>query len=76
MPHIHVPNPTVEQTVASIAAIGRSKWIFHERAFAERVGLSIEYLHGFMQCIGGRGPSPYNAEINLDSGNDNPLNLH
>ena len=74
------PSPTIIQTAESILRIERSKWIYHERALAKRLGLSMDVLRGFMQSIGKSGcassPPPYTA-IDLDNGNtDNILNLH
>ena len=75
MPHL-VPRPTILQTAESILRIERSKWIYHERALAKSLGLSIEQLRGFVKSIGsGGGPPPYDAAIDLNSGDDNDLNL-
>jgi len=77
MPHL-VPRPTILQTAESILRIERSKWIYHERALAKSLGLSIEILRGFVKSIGssGGGPPPYDAAIDLNSGEDNILNLY
>ena len=73
------PSPTIIQTAESILRIERSKWIYHERALAKRLGLSMDVLRGFMQSIGksgGASSPPYTA-IDLDNGSmDNILNLH
>ena len=77
MPH-PVPCPTIIQTAESILRIESSKWIYHERALAKSLGLSTDQLRSFMHSIGrsGGAPPPYNVAIDLDSGDENMLNLH
>jgi len=72
MPHL-VPRPTILQTAESILRIERSKWIYHERALAKSLGLSIEILRGFVKSIGRDWKwwwpsSVYLAVIDLNSG--------
>ncbi len=82
MPHPSNINdhPTILQTADSILGLERSKWIYHERALAEKLGLSLGQLRGFVQSVGKGGgniPPPYNEGVDLDSGgDDNILHLH
>ena len=76
----HPSHPTILQTADSISGLESSKWIYHERALAEKLGLSLGQLRGFVQSVGKGGgniPPPYNEGVDLDSGgDDNILNLH
>eukprot|EP00984_Skeletonema_dohrnii_P000951 scaffold313_cov140-Skeletonema_dohrnii-CCMP3373.AAC.2 len=81
MPHL-VPRPTILQTAESILRIQRSKWIYHERALAKSLGLSIDILRGFVQSIGreigsGGGPLPcILQQLTSTAATLNILNLH
>ena len=51
--------PTIIQTAESILGLEDSKWIYHERALAEELGLSLGQLRGFVQPVGkGGGDTP------------------
>mmetsp|Transcript_1254 Transcript_1254/g.2105 ORF Transcript_1254/g.2105 Transcript_1254/m.2105 type:complete len:146 (+) Transcript_1254:341-778(+) len=80
MPHQRqIIRPTILQTAESILRLDSSKWIYHERALAMKLGLSLDQLRGFVQTIGRGGgdvPPPYNNATDFDSGDDNILNLH
>ena len=80
---------TLLQVADAISKVHHPKWYIHERVLARELGITLEELHGVIQCLREGGvsssssntfrpnPPPYDTKIDIFSGSeDNPLNLH
>lgn len=80
---------TLLQAADAISKVHHPKWFIHERVLARKLGITLEQLHGVVQCLREGGvsssssntfcpnPPPYDTKIDIFSGSeDKPLNLH
>ncbi len=78
---------TLLQVADAISKVHHPKWFIHERVLARKLGITLEQLHGVVQCLREGGvsssssntfcpnPPPYDTKIDVFSGSeDNPLN--
>ncbi len=80
--------PSLLEIARRINTIVPSKWFVDIHHFADCIGISVDKVSRFIQCIEDGGyksdvdgcwhpnPSPYDKKISLQDENDNELNLH
>ena len=72
--------PTFLPIVQAIIRLGASggKWIYHERALAAKLDLSIGHFRSFIRMAEteGKGPPQYSAKIDLSSSVENDIGMY
>ena len=72
--------PTFLSIAQSITQLGKSKvkWIYHERALAAQLGLSMEDFRSFIEMVEteGKGPPQYSAKVDLSSSVENNIGMY